>query len=281
MRLNTIFSLSSLSTLLRTAPLGAVVLALCLSSPSAHARKKRPKGKDVCAKFSAKPAKLLLGDGMKTEPSRYASLCTFKVRLPDAEAREKEYAARMQKQLMERMRSGSKNTNFGPAPRTDNRISLTWQGDQKSAKRAAKKMEQVRRTLSKGITINTKGNLKDGFKSKVKVGDGPEKSTPETDEVTDKVSRDVGKDLKEIERKAGGRDLPGARKDVSASYTAQSDIEILDVSGIDEAHYAEKYRNVTARKGKRIITVEVRLGKTPEEEKALALALATEWLNQK
>ncbi len=182
---------------------------------------------------------------------------------------------------MARLRAGNTKLDIIPPPRLDNKISIQWQGDLESAKRAAQKMEQVRRTLTKGITISTKGNPSKGYKSKVKVGDGPAKSTKEVDDVTDEVTRDVKKDLKAIEGKAGGRKLPGSDKEVSASYTAQSSIEMLKVEGIDEAHYAEKYKNVTARKGKRIVTVEVRLGKTAEEEKALALALATEWLNQK
>ncbi len=260
-----------------TAALFVLVVATTFSS-TADARKKRPKGKEVCALFSAAPAKQLLGPSAVVEPSRFASMCTFKTKAIGAAAAEKAYSEAMRKSMVARM-SGKKVEKI-PRPHVANTISVVFQGDRDSAESAAAKMEGVRRMLREGFTVSTRGSRAGGFKSKVKVGNAAAKSTAEVDKVTDDVADDVVGRLKKVEKNAG-RQLPGADKEVSAKVTAQSDIEMQEVTGIDEAHYATKYHNVTARKGKRIVTVEVRMGKRKEDEKALALALAIEWLNQK
>ncbi len=273
----------------RSAPASILALAFLLVfsiAGDAAAKKKRRKrkprrtGAQVCATFKPGPAEAVMGAGFVVVPSKYTPTCTFSRRVPDADAREKAFTKAMMDGMAARMKAMQEKRKYEAPkpPHLDDTISVTHRGDADTAAAAKSMMESAQRTMNKGITASASGNLKKGFKSKVKIGDGPAKSTAETEAITEEVQRDARANVKKIERKAG-RALPGADKTQSVSMTFQSKTESIRAAGLDDAYYLVKYRTLTARKGKRVITIEVKLdGKSDEERKELAIALAQEWL---
>lgn len=263
----------------------ALLLVFSLAGDAAAKKKKRKRkarrtGVQVCAMFKPGPAETVMGTGFVVEPGKYTPTCTFRRRVADADAREEAFTKTMMASMAERMKAMQEKRKYkGPKhPHLEDTISVTHRGDSKTAAAAKSSMDSARRTISEGITATASGSVKKGYKSKVKIGDGPLKSTAETDAITDEIQGDAKTAVKKIERKAG-RDLPGMDKNRTVSMTFQSKTETITAAGLDDAYYVIKYRTLTARKGKRVINVEVKLdGKSEEERKDLAVALAQEWL---
>ncbi len=250
-----------------------LVCGVLVGSGVAEAKRKRSRNVskvDACQVLTPQILRQAVSvpDDVTGSPSKYSPhpLCTYRWPVKDRAVREKAWQTEMMANL-------KAHKPMPLRPRLDNEVSLTWLAPHKSADEAAAAHAGAVAMLNKGIKSKVRGN-----KVEVTAQDGSALPDAHVDERakqrSEALKRRAEKQLEKAQKLRGQKGPKNMEINIQRAY--------VPVEGLgDHAAYDHEHGSLLVQSGTRRFTVDVGLESGPDQEFAVAQAIARALLNQK